>query len=132
MEEFRSGRVQALVSTLVIEVGIDVPNASIMVIDHCERYGLSQLHQLRGRIGRGPYESSCILFGKKNERIQTFAGAWPMLWEAFSGRFALECSTPSSSKFSSRELRLNRPANLLKKLIATSQNASNVVQGAVG
>jgi len=72
MEEFRAGRVQVLVSTLVIEVGIDVPNASVMVIDHCERYGLSQLHQLRGRIGRGPYESSCILFGKKNERIQTF------------------------------------------------------------
>ena len=74
MEEFRANRVHVLVSTLVIEVGIDVPNASIMVIDHCERYGLSQLHQLRGRIGRGSFESSCILFGKKSERIGVFVG----------------------------------------------------------
>ncbi len=72
MEEFRSGRAHVLVSTIVIEVGIDVPNASVMAIDHCERYGLAQLHQLRGRIGRGPHESSCILFGERNERIDTF------------------------------------------------------------
>ncbi|HXX93116.1 MAG TPA: helicase-related protein, partial [Planctomycetota bacterium] len=72
MEEFRSGRAQVLVSTLVIEVGIDVPNASVMAIDHCERYGLAQLHQLRGRIGRGPHESFCILFGARNDRIDTF------------------------------------------------------------
>jgi ATP-dependent DNA helicase RecG len=72
MEEFRSGRAHVLVSTIVIEVGIDVPNASIMAIDHCERYGLAQLHQLRGRIGRGPYESFCMLFGARNERIDTF------------------------------------------------------------
>ncbi len=73
MEEFRSGKAQVLVSTIVIEVGIDVPNASVMVIDNCERYGLSQLHQLRGRIGRGPHESYCILFGERNERIDAFA-----------------------------------------------------------
>jgi len=72
MEEFRSGRAHVLVSTIVIEVGIDVPNASIMVIDGCERYGLSQLHQLRGRIGRGPHESLCLLFGERNERIDAF------------------------------------------------------------
>ncbi|HUR39521.1 MAG TPA: ATP-dependent DNA helicase RecG [Planctomycetota bacterium] len=72
MEEFRTGRIHVLVSTLVIEVGIDVPNATVMVIDHCERYGLSQLHQLRGRIGRGAFESFCILFGKSNERIEVF------------------------------------------------------------
>jgi ATP-dependent DNA helicase RecG len=72
MEEFRAGRIHVLVSTLVIEVGIDVPNATVMVIDHCERYGLSQLHQLRGRIGRGAFESFCILFGKSNERIEVF------------------------------------------------------------
>jgi ATP-dependent DNA helicase RecG len=72
MEEFRSGKAHVLVSTIVIEVGIDVPNASVMVIDNCERYGLSQLHQLRGRIGRGPHESYCMLFGERNERIDAF------------------------------------------------------------
>ena len=72
MEAFRSGRARVLVSTIVVEVGIDVPNAAMMVIDHCERYGLSQLHQLRGRIGRGPHVSSCILFGARSERIDVF------------------------------------------------------------
>ena len=72
MEDFRAGRARVLVSTIVIEVGIDVPNASIMVIDHCERYGLSQLHQLRGRVGRGPHASTCILFGERSERIDAF------------------------------------------------------------
>ena len=72
MEAFRSGRARILVSTVVIEVGIDVPNAALMVIEECHRYGLAQLHQLRGRIGRGPYESYCILFGERNERIDAF------------------------------------------------------------
>ncbi len=62
MERFSSGRAQVLVATSVIEVGIDVPNASVMLIEDAERYGLSQLHQLRGRIGRGKHESHCILF----------------------------------------------------------------------
>ena len=63
MEAFASGEADVLVATSVIEVGIDVPNATVMVVEGAERYGLSQLHQLRGRVGRGEHESYCILFG---------------------------------------------------------------------
>ena len=68
MRSFREGKTDILVSTLVIEVGLDVANASVMVIEHAERFGLSQLHQLRGRIGRGRYESHCILIGSPTVR----------------------------------------------------------------
>jgi ATP-dependent DNA helicase RecG len=76
MRRFRAGALDVLVATTVIEVGIDVANASIMVVEHPERFGLAQLHQLRGRIGRGAEESYCILLsdGPAPDRLHAFAG----------------------------------------------------------
>jgi ATP-dependent DNA helicase RecG len=78
MRRFRDGEIDILVATTIIEVGIDVANATIMLVEHPERFGLSQLHQLRGRVGRGAEESYCILLGdvspEARERLQLFAG----------------------------------------------------------
>ena len=68
MERFVAGRIDVLVATTVIEVGIDVPNATVMLVEDAERYGISQLHQLRGRVGRGEHKSLCLLFGPKESR----------------------------------------------------------------
>jgi ATP-dependent DNA helicase RecG len=74
MGEFASGGAQVLVATSVIEVGIDVPNATVMLVEDADRYGISQLHQLRGRVGRGVHPSLCLLFGaKQSQRLRALA-----------------------------------------------------------
>ena len=84
MRGFTEGAIHLLVSTTVIEVGIDVPNASVMLVEHAERFGLSQLHQLRGRVGRGPWKSYCILLtGASSEDAQRRIGAMTATGDGF-------------------------------------------------
>jgi ATP-dependent DNA helicase RecG len=74
MERFAAGEAHVLVATTVIEVGIDVPNATVMLVEDADRYGISQLHQLRGRVGRGEHASLCLLFGpRESKRLQALA-----------------------------------------------------------
>lgn len=94
---FREGDYDILVSTIVIEVGIDVPNASVMLIEHAERFGLSQLHQLRGRIGRGRYKSYCILMSSDDPG------------ELASERLAAIESTNDGFKIAEADLKLRGP-----------------------
>lgn len=100
MRRFRDGEVSALVSTTVIEVGVDVPNASLMILHHAERFGLAQLHQLRGRIGRGVHKGYCILLtdGRKGESVEKLR--------------VLE-ETSDGFKIAEADLRLRGPGDLL-------------------
>jgi ATP-dependent DNA helicase RecG len=100
MQRFRAGDVRVLVSTTVIEVGIDVPNATVMVIQHAERYGLSQLHQLRGRIGRGSKKSYCLLVAEAKG-------------ETAMARLRILCETNDGFRIAEEDLRLRGPGELL-------------------
>ena len=100
MAEFRDGAINVLVATVVIEVGIDVPNATVMVVENAERFGLSQLHQLRGRIGRGSAKSYCLLLGD--------AGT-----EAARERLEALAATSDGFRIAEEDLRLRGPGELL-------------------
>ncbi|MEL6821857.1 MAG: helicase-related protein, partial [Calditrichota bacterium] len=94
MQQFKIGEIQILIATTVIEVGVDVPNASVMVIEHAERFGLSQLHQLRGRVGRGSQQSYCILMTP------------PQLNQVAQERMAAMEATNDGFKIAEEDLRL--------------------------
>jgi len=100
MKGFHKGDLRALVSTTVIEVGVDVPNATMMIVQHAERFGLSQLHQLRGRIGRGSKASHCLLFSDPKN-------------EAARARLRVLCETEDGFKIAEEDLRLRGPGEFL-------------------
>ena len=99
MTEFRKGKIDVLVSTVVIEVGVDVPNATIMVIEGADRFGLAQLHQLRGRIGRGEAKSYCFLFAQTES-------------EAAKGRLEIMTRSNDGFEIAEYDLRLRGPGEL--------------------
>ncbi|MDQ1640161.1 MAG: ATP-dependent helicase RecG [Pyrinomonadaceae bacterium] len=101
MRRFVSGEIQILVSTTVIEVGVDVPNASVMVVEHAERFGLSQLHQLRGRVGRGAEKSYCLLLAS-----ETKTGV-------ATERLGIMAETNDGFKIAEKDLELRGPGELL-------------------
>jgi ATP-dependent DNA helicase RecG len=105
MAEFVQGRTAVLVSTTVVEVGVDVPNASLMVIDHAERFGLSQLHQLRGRVGRGAAASACVLLYA--------TGDAPRLGETARERLKAMAETNDGFEIARRDLEIRGPGEFL-------------------
>ena len=105
MAAFKEGHIAVLVSTTVIEVGVDVPNASLMVIEHAERFGLSQLHQLRGRVGRGAAASACVLLYS--------TGDAPRLSEAARARLRAMAETHDGFEIARRDLDIRGPGEFL-------------------
>jgi ATP-dependent DNA helicase RecG len=105
MQAFVQGRMSVLVSTTVIEVGVDVPNASLMVIEHAERFGLSQLHQLRGRVGRGAVASACVLLYS--------TGDAPRLGETARERLKAMAETNDGFEIARRDLEIRGPGEFL-------------------
>jgi len=105
MSLFTSGHMGVLVSTTVIEVGVDVPNASLMVIEHAERFGLSQLHQLRGRVGRGAAASACVLLYA--------AGEGGRLGETARARLKAMVETSDGFEIARRDLEIRGPGEFL-------------------
>ncbi len=105
MSLFAAGQMQVLVSTTVIEVGVDVPNASLMVVEHAERFGLSQLHQLRGRVGRGAAASACVLLYSTGEA--------PRLGEAARERLRAMVDTSDGFEIARRDLEIRGPGEFL-------------------
>lgn len=101
MKDFRSNRISVLVSTTVVEVGVDVPNATVMIINNAESFGLSQLHQLRGRIGRGSHKSYCILM--------TDARPEDEQWE----KLRIVETTANGFDLAEQDLRLRGPGDVL-------------------
>jgi ATP-dependent DNA helicase RecG len=105
MSLFTAGQMGVLVSTTVIEVGVDVPNASLMVIEHAERFGLSQLHQLRGRVGRGAAASACILLFS--------AGDHGKLGDTAKARLKAMAETADGFEIARRDLEIRGPGEFL-------------------
>lgn len=101
MEAFRTGQSRLLVATTVVEVGVDVPNASIMIIEHAERFGLAQMHQLRGRVGRGDDQASCLLLYKAP------------LSETARARLAIMRESNDGFRIAEEDLRLRGPGEVL-------------------
>jgi ATP-dependent DNA helicase RecG len=100
MSRFKSGDTQIIVSTTVIEVGVNVPNASLMIIESSEKFGLSQLHQLRGRVGRGSDQSFCILMTS------------PKLTQDARERLQIMCKTNDGFKIAEKDMELRGPGDI--------------------
>jgi len=112
MQDFSAGKIQVLVSTTVIEVGVDVANATLMIVEHAERFGLAQLHQLRGRVGRGSAQSTCILVGKAGDNPE------------IRRRMEIMCETNDGFRIAEVDLELRGPGEMM----GTRQSGVPVLQ----